>query len=119
MQLEYLLFDTTDEENGACSFDAMASVLPARVPALMDEVEAVLRWVYHDFGAPSAAEDGGEWDFELQAVDEHDVPFEISYDFNCGRVSMQQVTGRLTLVLTLSGSRSFGAAFRDAFPDSV
>lgn len=118
MPLEYLLFELTDEETGACSFDAMASVLVDRLPALIHEVEAVLDWAYRDFGAPSSVEENGEWDFELQAVDEHDVPLEITYDCERAIVSMPRAPGRVTLALTLTGSRAFGAAFTDTFPDS-
>jgi hypothetical protein len=119
MQLDYLLFDFTDEESGSCSFDAMASVLPAKLPALIHEIEAVLGWACREFGAPSAAADEGEWDFELQALGEQDVPLEITYDVERARVSVQQgLRGRVTLALTLSGSHAFGAAFREAFPDS-
>lgn len=118
MPLDYLLFDSTDEETGACSFDAMASILADRLPALIHEVEAVLAWAYRDFGAPSSAEENGEWDFELQAVDEQDVPLAITYDGERALVSMPRAPGRVTLALTLTGSRAFGAAFTDAFPDS-
>ena len=119
MQLDYLLFDFTDEEAGSCSFDAMASVLPARLPAAIQEIEAVLGWANREFDAPAAASDEGEWDFELQAVGEPDVPLEISYDFDSARVSMPPgFKGRVTLALTISGSRAFGEAFRQAFPES-
>jgi hypothetical protein len=119
MQLDYLLFDFTDDEAGSCSFDAMASVLPARLPALIDEIEAVLGWAYREFGAPSAAADEGEWGFELQAMGEHEGPLEIAYDFERAGVSIPQgLGGRVTLALTLSGSHAFGSAFRNAFPDS-
>lgn len=118
MPLQYLIFEATDEETGACSFDAMASVLPDRLPALIHEVETVLGWAYRDFGAPSSVEEGGEWDFELQAVAEHDVPLEIIYDCERATVSMPRVPGRVTVALTLTGSRAFAAAFADTFPDS-
>ena len=118
MPLEYLLFELTDEETGACSFDAMASVLADRLPALIHEVETVLGWAYRDFGAPSCVEENGEWDFELQAVAEHDVPLDITYDCKRAMVSMPRVPGRVTLALTLTGSRAFAAAFTDTFPES-
>jgi len=118
MPLEYLFFDSTDEETGACSFDAMASVLADRLPALIHEVEAVLGWAYSDFGAPSSVEENGEWDFELQAVAEPDVLLEITYDCERATVSMPRAGGRVTLALTLNGSRAFAAAFTDAFSDS-
>ncbi len=118
MQLDYLIFDSTDEETGSCSFDAMASVLADRLPALIGEVDAVLAWAHREFGAPQAAADEGEWDYELQAVGESDVPLEVSYDFERERVSMPLgLRGRMTITLTLSGSRAFGEAFREAFPD--
>jgi hypothetical protein len=118
MTLEYLLFELTDEETGACSFDALASVLADRLPALIHEVEAVLGWACRDFGPPSSAEENAEWDFDLQAVAEHDVPLEITYNCERAMVSMPRVPGRVTLSLTLTGSRAFAAAFTDTFPDS-
>ena len=118
MTLEYLLFELTDEETGACSFDALASVLADRLPALIHEVEAVLGWACRDFGAPASLEENGDWDFELQAVAEHDVPLDITYDREHAMVSMPRVPGRVTLSLTLTGSRAFAAAFTDTFPDS-
>ncbi|VTU15281.1 hypothetical protein H6CHR_00178 [Variovorax sp. PBL-H6] len=118
MPLDYLLFESTDEETGACSFDAMASVLADRLPALIHEVETVLGWACLDFGAPSSVEESGEWDFELQAVAEQDVPLEITYDCERAMISMPRVPGRVTLALTLTGSPAFAAAFTETFPDS-
>src|SRR6185369_12734006 len=46
MQLDYLVFDASDEDSGRESFDAMASVAPDRLPALLAEVAAVLRWAH-------------------------------------------------------------------------
>lgn len=118
MPLDYLLFDLTDEEGGSCSFDALASVARDRLPALLHEIEAVLGWACREFGAPAATEDQGEWDFELQAVGEPDIALEISYDAERASVCMPKVpAGRLTIAVTLSGSRAFGDAFRQAFPD--
>ena len=119
MELQYLLFDTTDEEVGSCSFDALASVLLPKLPALVHEVEAVLGWACREFGIPATAGDDAEWDFEVQAVDEHDVPLEIFYDTDRARVSVPPGLGeRVTLALTLTGSGTFGAAFREAFSEA-
>jgi hypothetical protein len=113
--LDYLLFDFSDEEGGAGSFDAMASVLPDRLPALAAEVEAVLRWAHREFGAPSGEE--GEWDFELQAACEPDTRLNAVYDAAGGRLSLaSHCDARTTLSLTLSGPASFCEAFRHAFP---
>jgi hypothetical protein len=117
MQLDYLIFDFTDEEMGCGSFDAMASVLPARLPALVGEIEAVLRWAHHEFGAPSASADEGEWDFELQGTDAADQPLEIAYDAGSGHVVFASPSGDgpATLTLTIGGSRVFCDGFRHAF----
>ena len=119
-QLNYLLFDFTDEEDGACSFDALASVLPPRLAPLVGEVEAVLGWASREFGAPPAAGGEGEWDFALHALGDADVPLEIAYDAQQGRVVMPSTpAGRVTLALTVTGTAAFGEAFRHAFPDAA
>ena len=117
MPLDYLLFDFSDEEGGAGSFDAMASVLPDRLPALLAEIEAVLHWAHREFGAPSAGE--GDWDFDLQATCEPDAPLGAVYDAASGRLSLSPACeARATLSLTLSGSPAFCQAFRHAFSAS-
>lgn len=117
MPLDFLLFDFTDEESGAGSFDAMASVLPARWPALVGEVEAVLRWAHAEFGPPSASADQGEWDFELQATHAADAPLDVAYDARSGRVVSARACeeGRTTLTFTIGGSRAFCESLRQAF----
>lgn len=42
-ELHYLDFDFSDEDSGRGRFDAMASVLPDRLPALLAEIAAVLQ----------------------------------------------------------------------------
>ncbi len=117
MPLDYLLFDFSDEEGGAGSFDAMASVLPERLPALLTEIEAVLQWAHREFGAPS--DDEGDWHFELQATCEPDSPLHAAYEAASGRLSLSpDCNARTTLSLTLSGSPSFCQAFLHAFPAS-
>lgn len=119
MHLEYLLFDFTDDDTGACSFDAMASVDASRIPPLLHEIEAVLAWSHRGFGPASGAGDEGEWDFELQATLEPDTLLPIAYGVERARIDLPRVpAGRITITLTLSGSRAFGAAFREAFPEA-
>jgi hypothetical protein len=115
MELEYLLFDATDEEDGSCSFDALASVTPAHIAGLAGEVGQVLGWAHRGFGAPAPAEDGGTWDFDLQAAGDDGVPLAIQYDAATERLVMPQVRGRVTVALTVSGTGAFAAAFREAF----
>ncbi len=126
-QLNYLLFDATDEESGACGFDAMASVLPDRLPALLAEVQAVLAWATGLFGSPSGADvagdeddegDAEEWSFDLQATDETGAPVPITWDVQRNRgIAPAAVATRTTLTLTVSGPRAFADAFRQAFPE--
>lgn len=118
MPLDYLLFDASDEEAGHCSFDALASAVPARLPALAGEVEAVLGWALREFGPPAGGADAGGWDFELQAWGGHEEPLEIGFDLSTARVAMASPKSgdRVTVALTLSGPAGFGAAFEEAFP---
>ena len=119
--LSYLLFDATDEESGACAFDAMASVMPEHVLAVLAEVQAVLAWATHQFGAPcndGEEGDAGDWVFDLQATDAAGAPLAITWDMQHARVLLPPtVTGRLTLTLTVSGHSAFADAFHHAFTD--
>jgi hypothetical protein len=117
MQLQYLDFDFSDEDTGRGSFDAMASVLPDRLPALLAEIAAVLRWAVGAFGPGGALGDEGEWDYDLQGVIEPGAPLTISFDQGSGEVSLTPASGtaRTTLTLTLSGSAAFCEAFRERF----
>lgn len=118
--LSYLLFDVTDEESGACAFDAMASVLPEHLPALLDEAQAVLAWAAHLFGPPFSAGDEGDaddWAFDLQATSAAGAPLVINWDAQRAQVLLfpAAVQGRLTLTLTVSGHSAFADAFRHMF----
>jgi hypothetical protein len=117
MQLHYLEFDFTDEESGRGSLDAMASVRLERLPALLAEIRAVLRWACQTFGASGGLDDG-EWDYELQATLEPDSPLLVAYDERSGEIAISPAPAephRVTLTLTLAGSRSFCDAFRASF----
>ncbi|MES2635333.1 MAG: hypothetical protein V4669_20370 [Pseudomonadota bacterium] len=94
MQLDYLLFDFSDEESGSGCFDAMASVAAQHVAAMNAEVQAVLAWGEAAFGAAAPLDEGGDWDYELT----------------------QSEDGLLTtLTFTLSGTPAFCKAFSAAF----
>lgn len=114
MKLRYLEFDTSDDDSGRCSFDAMAGVSAARLQELLDEIAKVLRWAAGSFGPAGALGDEGDWDYHLQATAEPDTPLDIRYE--AGEVSLAAREASLTTVtLTLSGSPAFCAAFRAAF----
>jgi hypothetical protein len=120
--LSFLLFDATDEESGACAFDAMASVLPDHLPALLVEVQTVLAWATRLFGPPPGAGDEvdtDDWAFDLQATDAAGAPLAITWDIQRAQVLLSPgMAGRLTLTLTVSGHSAFADAFRQAFADA-
>jgi hypothetical protein len=118
MELRYLDFDFSDEDSGRGSFDAMATAIPGRMPALLAEISAVLRWARRAFGPAGALQDDGEWDYHLEGIAEPDTPLELAYDEGTGEVSLAPAaTGQAltTLTLTLSGSSAFCESFREAF----
>jgi hypothetical protein len=115
VNLQYLDFDFSDEESGHGSFDAMASVLADRLPALLAEIAGVLGWAFGTFGRPGALEEGGEWDYDLQGVIEPGTPLVISYDEGAGALHLTPAPdagARTTLTLTLSGPPAFCEALR-------
>jgi hypothetical protein len=119
VNLQYLMFDYSEDPSGIGSFDAMASAAPAQRPALEAEVTAVLGWAHNDFpDGPRGLDAGGEWDFALQGTVE--IPQSLSIDFAPGSRTLRLEPGpqgppRTTIDLTLSGSPAFCAAFRRAF----
>ena len=117
MQLHYLDFDFSDEDTGRGSFDAMASVLPERLPALLGEIAAVLGWAIAAFGPSGALEEEGEWGYELQGTIEPGTALKVAYDEASSEVTLSPAgaTARTTLTLTLSGSPAFCDAFKESF----
>lgn len=119
MQLNYLDFDYSEDGDGTGTFDAMASVTTAQLPALYAEISAVLAWAHQQWpGACAPLEEGGEWQCDLQGAQEVSTPLTLEFDEMHGQVRC--VTGdaapaRTTLTLTLSGSNAFCAAVREAF----
>jgi hypothetical protein len=117
MQLHYLDFDFSDEDSGRGSFDAMASVAPSRLPALLAELSVVLGWARRTFGPAGVLEDEGEWDYALQGVAEPGRVLKVVYDSSRGEVVLgpHAAAALTTLTLTISGSPGFCDAFRRAF----
>jgi hypothetical protein len=116
MSLDYLDFDFSGDAHGHGSFDAMAAVAPAQLPALQAEVARVLGWAERAFGPAAALDEGGDWDFELQGTRETSVPLQVRY--GSGGLSLHDAgpgAPRVTLSLTLTGTPDFCAALRNAF----
>ena len=119
MTLNYLDFDFSEDAQGHGSFDAMASAAPPQLPALQAEVLRVLDWAHREFaGIRGPLDEGGDWDYELQGVQEVATTLDVRYDEHARRLLLQPgATGapRVTLSLTLSGTAGFCAAFGKAF----
>lgn len=119
MSLDYLEFDYSEDTQGLCTFDAMASVAPAQVPAVLAEIGRVLDWAFTHFaGGRGALDEGMQWDFDLQSQQEFSVQDRIAYDEATGRVRVQAGQAgqaRHTLTLSLSATPDFAEAFRAAF----
>jgi hypothetical protein len=101
--LRWLDFDYSEGTDDTGVFDAMASVAPAQAAAVEAEIAAVLGWAEAHFaGRRGPVEEGGEWDADLQVVEEQD-----------------RGGARQSFSFTVSGSSAFCEAFRAAFGESV
>ncbi|MBT9511515.1 MAG: hypothetical protein IV104_04125 [Acidovorax sp.] len=121
MRLNYLDFDYSEDADGTGTFDAMASALPAQLAALHAEITQVLAWAHQHWpDACGPSEDGGEWQYDLQGVQEVSTPLVLvllpdTADGHLRSTPGQPAPPRTTLTLTISGSTDFCAALRDAF----
>lgn len=115
--LDWLDFESTEDEEGHGSFDAMAAAPLAQLPALQAEVARVLDWAHANFGAPGPLDEGGVWDHELQGVREVATTLAVTHRPGGGLALQDGATGqpRVTLSLTLTGTPQFCEAFRQAF----
>lgn len=119
MTLNYLDFDYSEDTDGTGTFDAMASVSPAQVAALHAEIAQVLAWAHAQFpDGHGPQEDGGQWQYDLQGVQEVSTPLALDFDAASGRLSCTAgaaSTPRTTITLSISGSADFCEALREAF----
>ena len=98
MPLRWLDFDYSEGTDDTGVFDAMASVAPQHAAAVEAEIAEVLAWVEATFPVGRGpVEEGGEWDSDLQVVEEDDG------------------TPRHTFSLSISGPPRFCEAFRMQF----
>lgn len=94
MALQYLIFDASDDGEGQGSWEAMASVRAGDLPALRQELQAVLAMAERQSPGPRGpAEEGGCWDADVHEQHEGDWT---------------------TLTLTLTGPWAWGEALLGA-----
>lgn len=116
MALDYLDFDYSEDDEGTGTWDALASVTAQRLPALVAEVEQLLRWAHQAFaGRRGPVEEGGDWDYDLHAQLENGQPLAIGFDERSGLQLTAPAGQRITLGLTLSASAAFSDALRASY----
>lgn len=121
--LRYLDFDYSEDGEGTGTWDALASVTPAHWSALRAELLLVLDWAHQRFGGQRGPiEEGGDWDYDLQALQEGACALHLHYTpGEPGATGQLQAHGephapeRYTVSLSLSGGAAFGAALRAQF----
>ena len=119
MDLRYLDFDDSEDADGHGCFEAMASTTASHVAAVRSEVAHVLAWAWAQFPqGPASLDEGGEWDYQLDAQQEWSANEALVYDPGTGQFS--SVLGppgvpRHTVTLSLVGRSAFCQAFRTQF----
>ncbi len=107
MTLQYLIFDPSDDGEGTGTWDAMASVRSAQVPAVLAEMREVLQWAeMHAPGPRGPLDEGGAWDADEQVQADNDS----NNDSSAG--------GWTTVTLTLTGPWEWGEALVAHFSPS-
>ncbi len=97
--LHLLTLDVSDNDEGVVTIEALASTPAAQHAAALAEARAVLDWAWRAFPhTHGPADEGGEWDHDLQAGVEGD--------------------GWHAVTLTLTGTPEFARAFAAAFTDA-
>jgi hypothetical protein len=119
LTLNYLDFDTCEDEHGQATFDTMASTGALQVAAVHAEIALVLAWAFANFPDQRAPlDEGGEWDYLLQGQQEWSAAQAVVYDAASGQVRVESGAAGLprnTVSLSISGSPQFCAAFRQRF----
>ena len=119
MALDYFEFDYSENASGGGSWDAMASVAPARLPAALHEAEAILQWCCAEFGSPDPTDSElAHWSFDLQLSQGDTDDLQARFNLESAAIAARaaQAGGaRCTLTLTLSGSAAFSQALAEHF----
>lgn len=120
LQFAYLDFDHSDDAEGAHCWDAMACLPPERLDALCAEIARLLAWAHSRFpGRRAPLDEGGDWDYDLQAQTTHGTPLTLHYDPALARITLPSglPQQRLTVTLCLCGSNAFARALEEEWRD--
>lgn len=97
MQLQYLIFDASDDGEGNGSWEAMASVLPDELSTVMAEVRAVEAAAQSDAPGPRGAlDDGGAWDLDVQTLPDGDERVSVTLTLTGPWAWGEDLIGRLS-----------------------
>lgn len=100
MPLQFLEFDLSEDTDGLCSWDALASPAARHTSDLLSEVRALLEELHQALGPAGPVADGHRWDLDLQIHDELGQPVALE----------SQTQGlRITLALSLTGDDTLSA----------
>lgn len=123
LKLSFLWFDATDNGDETHTLEAMASVPPAQLHALLGEVGLVLAWAYREFpGGPQPLDEGGEWDLLLHGQVNDDAPIDLRHHPVTGEVTWmptQRTDGWVCVTVTLAGTQAFAQAWAQAAPSTA
>jgi hypothetical protein len=116
MNLHFLEFDCSDDNEGVVCWEALAQPAARHTQDLLTEVAQVLTWT-HRFSprSPGALEDGADWDFDLQ-IHVDSSPIQVQWDTSTKTLVLSATpteSEEITLSLSISGAPAFCAAFRE------
>ena len=123
--LHYLMFEETASDGHSLTWEAMASVPPVRLPAVLDELAEVMAWASQHLGTPpNPLDDGGEWDALLEVQTDGGPPRSLLWESTSGHIQpppipndTQWVTVTVTLVVRAAWAEGFQAEWQKNFTD--
>ena len=114
MDLQFLEFDCSEDNEGVVCWDALAQPAASHAPALLHEVTQLLAWA-HRFGpqGPGPIEDGADWDFDLH-IRVGNAPISAHWNSSNQTLALSSLpSDEITLSLSISGTPAFAQAFRE------
>jgi hypothetical protein len=118
-ELQWLVFDASESDDGGCTLEAMASVSPDRLPDVLTEAALVLAWLHQQApGGPRPLDEGGDWDVLLQMQADVSLLQDVTWDAHTGQLTPPPFAPDarwLALTLTLVLSEALQGPFEAEF----